>query len=292
MSIKKYEVLLQTADLGSFTKASEVLGYTQSAISHIITGLEDELGLKLLSRDRFGGRLTAEGEALLPAIRTVCQENQEVLRQAARFHGLEVGRVRIGTFLSVSVHLLPHLLQTFSQRHPDITFELLQGSYEDIERWLSEGRIDLGFLRLPANSHFEATLLLEERILAIFPPEQAPESPRVTVEQLKQAPYILRLDSLDSDTREFFRKTQRTPRITYSAKDDYAVMAMVEQGLGISILPELLLKNAPYHLEVRELDPPATRQIGVACKSAHALSPAARQFLQHVKQSAGEGAEG
>lgn len=200
--------------------------------------------------------------------------------------------MRIGTFLSVSVHLLPHLLQTFSQRHPDITFELLQGSYEDIERWLSEGRIDLGFLRLPANSHFEATLLLEERILAIFPPEQAPESPRVTVEQLKQAPYILRLDSLDSDTREFFRKTQRTPRITYSAKDDYAVMAMVEQGLGISILPELLLKNAPYHLEVRELDPPATRQIGVACKSAHALSPAARQFLQHVKQSAGEGAEG
>ena len=53
MSIKKYEVLLQTADLGSFTKASEVLGYTQSAISHIVTGLEDELGLKLLTRDRF-----------------------------------------------------------------------------------------------------------------------------------------------------------------------------------------------------------------------------------------------
>ena len=126
MSIKKYEVLLQTADLGSFTKASEVLGYTQSAISHIITGLEDELGLKLLARDRFGVRLTAEGEALLPAIRAVCQQNQELLRQAAQFHGLEVGQVRIGTWLSVSVHLLPRLLQTFSQRHPDITFELLQ----------------------------------------------------------------------------------------------------------------------------------------------------------------------
>mgnify|MGYP002555528634 CR=1 FL=1 len=107
MSIKKYEVLLQTADLGSFTKASEVLGYTQSAISHIITGLEDELGLKLLARDRFGVRLTAEGEALLPAIRAVCQQNQELLRQAAQFHGLEVGQVRIGTWLSVSVHLLP-----------------------------------------------------------------------------------------------------------------------------------------------------------------------------------------
>lgn len=175
MSIKKYEVLLQTADLGSFTKASEVLGYTQSAISHIVTGLEDELGLKLLTRDRFGVRLTPEGEALLPAIRAVCQQNQEVTRQAAQFHGLEIGQVRIGTFLSVSVHILPDLLHTFSQRHPNITFELLQGSYEDIERWLSEGRIDLGFLRLPTNSHFECTLLLEERILAIFPEDQAPE---------------------------------------------------------------------------------------------------------------------
>ena len=143
MSIKKYEVLLQTADLGSFTKASEVLGYTQSAISHIITGLEDELGLKLLARDRFGVRLTAEGEALLPAIRAVCQQNQELLRQAAQFHGLEVGQVRIGTWLSVSVHLLPRLLQTFSQRHPDITFELLQGS---------SGSLTPGFERLQADA--------------------------------------------------------------------------------------------------------------------------------------------
>ncbi len=139
MSIKKYEILMKTADLGSFTKASEVLGYTQSAISHIITGLEDELGLKLLARDRFGVRLTAEGEALLPAIRAVCQKNQEVTRQAAQFHGLEVGQVRIGTFLSVSVHILPDLIHGFSQRHPNITFELLQGSYEDIERWLGKG---------------------------------------------------------------------------------------------------------------------------------------------------------
>lgn len=286
MSIKKYEILMKTADLGSFTKASEVLGYTQSAISHIITGLEDELGLKLLARDRFGVRLTAEGEALLPAIRAVCQQNQEVTRQAAQFHGLEVGQVRIGTFLSVSVHILPDLLHTFSQRHPNITFELLQGSYEDIERWLGEGRIDLGFLRLPTSSHFDCTLLLEERILAIFPKDQAPSKKRFPIEAIKDAPYILRPDSLDAELREIFRKVACHPRITYSAKDDYAVMAMVERGLGMSILPELLLKRTPYQLAKRELDPPATRQIGVACKQPQALSPAARQFLQHVKQAA------
>lgn len=159
------------------------------------------------------------------------------------------------------MHILPDLLHTFSQRHPNITFELLQGSYEDIERWLSEGRIDLGFLRLPTNSHFECTLLLEERILAIFPEDQAPEEDTFPVEALKQAPYILRPDSLDNETREIFRKTLCNPRITYSAKDDYAVMAMVERGLGTSIPAGTLLKRTPYRLAKRELSPPATRQI-------------------------------
>ena len=80
--------------------------------------------MKLLLRDRFGVRLTQEGQQLLPAIRTVCQENQEVKRQVAQLHGLEVGQVRIGTFLSVSVHILPALLHGFLEQHPHITFEL------------------------------------------------------------------------------------------------------------------------------------------------------------------------
>ncbi|MCI8414743.1 MAG: LysR family transcriptional regulator [Ruminiclostridium sp.] len=286
MSIKKYEVLLKTADLGSFTKTSEVLGYTQSAISHIVTSLEEELGIKLLLRDRFGVRLTQEGEALLPAIREVCQKNQEVERQVALFHDLEVGQVRIGTFLSVSVHLLPGLLHDFSQRHPHITFELLQGSYEDIEHWLSDGRIDMGFLRLPASGSFESILLLEERFLAIFPQDQPPAADGpFPVSQLEQAPYIMRPDSVDAELRDILRKAKYEPRITYSAKDDYAVMAMVEQGLGMSILPELLLRRIPYQLTTRELDPPARRQIGIACKSIQNLPPAARQFLNYVKKS-------
>ena len=285
MSIKKYEILLQTADLGSFTKASEMLGYTQSAISHIITSLEDELGVKLLLRDRFGVRLTQEGQQLLPAIRAVCQENQEVKRQVAQLHGLEVGQVRIGTFLSVSVHILPALLHGFLEQHPHITFELLQGSYEDIERWIGEGRIDLGFLRLPAAASLETVQLLEERILAVFPPETAPAQGSFPMEQLRETAYIMRPDSLDGELRDLVRKATGTPRITYSAKDDYSVIAMVAQGLGMSVLPELLLKSSPYPVETRELAPPATRRIGIACRQVQRLSPAARQVWQYIKQN-------
>ena len=124
MSIKKYEVFLKTVDLGSVTKASQLLGYTQSAISHIIAGLEEELGVTLLIRSRTGVTLTREGAELIPAMRTICHDNQELLRQVSELHQLEVGTIRIGTFLSISLHILPDLIRGFSQQHPTLDFEL------------------------------------------------------------------------------------------------------------------------------------------------------------------------
>lgn len=284
MSIKKYETLLATVDLGSLTRASEVLGYTQSAISHMLTGLEEELGLKLLIRDRSGVRLTEEGKRLLPAIRQVCQDNQEVFRQVSEFHGLEVGVIRIGTFLSISMHVLPELIADFSEKHPNIEFELLQGNYHDIERWVSEGRVDCGFARLPLTlQNLNSSIILEEKILAVFPEKQVLEEGPFPVERLKEEAFILRPDALELEMRDILKKASCQPKITYSAKDDYAVMAMVERGLGMSILPELLLKGGDRRLQQRELDPPATRKICIAYKELQALSPAARHFVNDIR---------
>jgi DNA-binding transcriptional LysR family regulator len=285
MSIKKYEIFLKTVDLGSLTKASQILGYTQSAISHIIAGLEDELGIKLLIRGRAGVRLTEEGHHLIPAIRTICLDNQELLRQVSELHGLETGTIRIGTILSVSIHLLPMMIRAFSEQHPNIDFELLQGNYEDIEQWISEGRIDCGFLRLPTNEVFETILIVKEKFLAIFPENRKLEEERFRFDYVKAEPYILRPDTLDDDLSKVLKKAAYRPKITYSAKDDYAVMAMVEQGLGMSILPELLMKGTTYQLQKMELDPPVFREICLAYKKVQNLSPVAKQFISYVKNS-------
>ncbi|MDF2838466.1 MAG: cmpR [Evtepia sp.] len=285
VSIKKYEIFLKTVDLGSLTKASQILGYTQSAISHIIAGLEDELGIKLLIRGRTGVRLTEEGHHLMAAIRTICQDNQELLRQASELHGLETGTIRIGTILSVSIHLLPKMIRTFSEQHPNIDFELLQGNYDDMEQWISEGRIDCGFLRLPTNEAFDTTLIVREKFLAIFPVDREIEGDRFRFDDVKAEPYILRPDTLDGDLGKVLKKAAYRPKITYSAKDDYAVMALVEQGLGMSILPELLMKGTTYQLKKMELDPPLFREICLAYKNAQTLSPAAKQFISYVKNN-------
>ena len=284
MSIKKYETLLKTVDLGSLTKASEVLGYTQSAISHIITGLEDEMGLRLVIRDRSGVRLTEEGKRLLPAVRAVCQADQELHRQVSEFHGLEVGVIRVGTFLSVSIHILPNLIAKFSEQHPNLEFELLQGSYGDIERWIGAGRIDCGFVRTPTHSAMEMIPILEERILAVFPEERELVMERFPVEDIREESLILRSDAVELGLRNQLRRTNGKPKITYSAKDDLAVIAMVEQGLGMSILPELLLKGRSGRVKTMELDPPTHRKICLAYKNAQGLCPAVRQFLTFVRE--------
>ncbi len=283
MSIKRYEIFLKTVDLGSLTKASQLLGYTQSAISHMIVGLEEELGVRLLVRGRTGVTPTEEAELLMPAIRTICQDKQELLRQVAQLHGLETGVIRIGTILSVSIHILPQMIRAFSQYHPHIEFELMQGNYEDIERWINEGRVDCGFLRLPAGDTLETLLIVREEFLAIFPPERVLPEGRFCFGSVSEENYILRPDTLDGEISKIFKKAPCRPKITYSAKDDYAVMAMVEQGLGMSILPELLMKNTSHRLQKRTLEPPLYREIGLAYRNASKLSPVARQFIRYVK---------
>lgn len=284
MSIKKYETLLKTVDLGSLTKASEELGYTQSAISHIISGVEDEMGLKLLIRDRSGVRLTEEGRRLIPAIRMVCKANDEVFHQVAEIHGLEIGTIRIGTFLSVSAHVLPDMMVQFLEKHPHIKFELLQGSHTEIERWIAEERIDCGFLWLPIGQQLECISIMSEKMIAVFPETSRIENKRFSINHLKEETVILCTDSLVGEGDEVLANCALEPKITYSAKDEFAVMAMVERGLGMSILPELLLRRTQYKLVKRELDPPVQREICLAFKEMQGLHPAARQFIQFVRE--------
>lgn len=286
MTIKNLEVFLNTVDSGSLTKAAHVMGYTQSATSHIIAGLEDELGIALLVRRRDGVHLTSEGSSLLPVIRHICQLSQDLMQHAAQFRGLEMGTIRIGTIFSVSVHILPLFIQKFMKNHPQIKFELRQGNYQDIEQWLQTGMVDLGFSRRPMGGSFEVLPILRDQFLAIFPADHALEAKTFSMEELENEAYILRPESLDGDLFNLLKSGSYFPRITYSAKDDYAVMAMVEQGLGMSILPELLLRGSVHRFIRKELSPPVYRELCLAYRKDQRLSPAASGFVQLFQSNA------
>lgn len=283
MSIKKYEVLLRVVELGSLTKAAEASGCSQSAVSHILNDLEEEFGFSILKRSRGGVQLTENGARILPSIRGILNYYEQLNQTVASIRGLDTGVIRIGTVTSVAVQWLPGILKKFMEEHPGIDFRLLNGDYGDVNRWLSEGSIDVGFLALPADINCECIPLMEDRMLAILPKDHPFASlPKFPVAQVQYESFISLLESSDHDTRAIWRNSGVTPNIRFTSKDDYAIIAMVEQGLGMSIMPELLLKNHTENVVVMELVPKASRLIGLAIPNASRTGPATRSFVDCV----------
>ena len=283
MSLAKYRILMTVVEQGSLTKAALELGCTQSAVSHSIDSLENELGFALIKRGRSGARLTVEGEKLLPSVRNLLSSAEQLSQTASAIRGLDSGIVRIGAFTSVAVHWLPPVLKLFQQDYPNVDFKLLNGDYHDVEQWLSDGSVDIGFINLPCALDCEYIPLMEDRLLAILPlNSRFANYPKFPLVECETEPFISLLESSDHDARRALEAAGVKPNVRFYTKDDYAIIAMVEQGLGISIMPELLLKGRQDKLQKLPLIPEAKRVIGIAIAAGDKAGPATRRFSDYV----------
>lgn len=284
LNISKYLAFTAAVEYGSFTKAAEMLNYTQSAISRMISDLENEWKISLLERNKSGVRLTSDGLKLYPYAKDICDKYRDLQMQIDELNGLQSGIIRIGTFSSVATHWLPNIIKAFQHDYPNIDYEILLGDYTEIESWILEGRVDCGFLRLPANNELETIFLEQDRLLAILPENHYLASKeRVSVSDLCSEPFMLLEKGAKAEISEIFEKSGLVPKTHFTTWDDYAVMSMVESGLGISILPELILKRIPYKIIAKELDIPAYRNIGLAMRNSKTLSLAAKKFIEYLK---------
>ena len=267
VSIQKYLAFVKTVECGSFTRAAGVLNYSQSGISRMIGDLEREWRVTLLERGKSGVRLTSEGTRLLPYAKRVCSEYEKLQAEVDEINGLKSGLIRIGAFSSVATHWLPNIIREFQKEYPGIDYELVLGDYTEIETWIDEGRVDCGFLRLPARAELESVFLEQDRLLVVLP-----EGHPLTAREKIPASALC----------EIFERSGLTPKVHFTTWDDYAIMSMVESGLGISILPELILKRIPYRIEARELEIPAYRNIGLAWKEKKGNSPMLKRFMEYL----------
>ena len=283
MSISKFETLAKVCELGSLTKAAEALGCTQSAVSHTINSLEEQFGFAILTRSRAGVNLTDDGQRIMPSVRGMLNYYEQLNQTVSAIRGLDFGTVRIGAFTSVAVHWLPGVIKEFQQDYPNVDIKLLNGDYHDVEKWLTEGSVDLGFVNLPANLHCECIALMEDRLLAILPPDHKFASyPKFPLVECETEAFITLLETSNHDANKALSAAGIKPNIKFSTKDDYAIIAMVEQGLGISIMPELLLRGRHDNVAVKELVPPSKRTIGLAIGETSSQSPATRKFADYI----------
>lgn len=284
MNIQKFIAFVRTVEYGSFTKAAEILNYSQSGISRMINDLEKEWGVSLLERGRSGVRLTSDGLKLLPFAKSMCNEYQKLQTQVEELNGLQSGLIRIGTFSSVATHWLPNIIKEFQKDYPNIDYELLLGDYTEIESWISEGRVDCGFLRLPTLPEFETIFLEQDKLLVVLP-ENHPlaDCEYFPIKSLCDYPFMLLEKGAKAEISEIFERCNISPKVQFTTWDDYAIMSMVENGLGISILPELILQRIHYKIIAKELEVPCFRNIGIAMRDQKSLSLATKRFLEYLQ---------
>ena len=204
--------------------------------------------------------------------------------QIDSIHGLEKGLIRIGTFSSVATHWLPNIIKAFQRDYPGIEYELLLGDYTEIEEWILEGRVDCGFLRLPTCEDFDCIPLEKDELKAIIPASHPLANEDVfPLEELCKEPFILLEKGARAEISELFERNKLKPNVRFTTWDDYAVMSMVESGLGVSILPQLILKRVPYEIISKSLDVEAYRQIGFVVREMKTTSIAVKRFMEYLK---------
>lgn len=283
MSIFHYEVLTKAVETGTLTQAAEELGYSQSGLTRAINAVEEEWGVRLLIRGRSGVKLTAEGEKLFPYIRTVLHDQRRLEERIDELNGLRDGLIRIGTFNSVSAQWLPGIIKKFHTDYSGVRFELLHGTDAQIVNWICDGRVDLGFVGYPTKTELEADFLYRDPIVSIF----AENDPLARLEKfplsmLPELPYVALNEGVEDEITAILNQNRIEPDARFMESDDHAVIAMVEHGLGTSLMSRMMLQGFSRRIVAVPIDPPGHRDLGIACRSKELLSNAAAEFYRYA----------
>ncbi len=285
MDLKKYELFAHVAETGNFTISGNSLGYTQSGVSHIIKGLEDEMGFPLFSRTRRGVSLTENGKRILPLIRQILSSNSHLEQAVNELNGLLIGSINIGTYSSISINWLPKIIYEFQKDFPNIDIHMKEGGIDEIEAWIESSAVDFGFCSRRISQEFDWLPLQNDPLMAILPKDfPVPKSRTYPISAFSNQPFIISAFGIDYDIHLALKKAEVTPCIRFSSTDDHAIISMVANHLGISILPNLMLKDISDEITALPLDPYSFRSLGIGVKSLPRISPASKKFIEYTKR--------
>lgn len=287
METKKWEAMLTAVELGSFTRAAARLGLTQSGLTHMMNALERETGLPLLQRDRSGVRLTAAGERLLPAVQALLQAQHRLEDQIAAQNSRLRENIRVAAYSSICMHWLPTIIQQFRWAWPDVSVDIRMGSVAEIYRWLQDGKVDLCFASRQDQGPYDWVPLWDDPLLAILPPGDpaGTRAERFPVSAFAGREFLMPSLGFDLDILEVFEARNVRPDIrSNTTVEDAAILSMVEHGLGVSILSQLVLQGRRDNVLALPLDPPACRHIGIAVPSLAGAPSHVCRFIEYSRR--------
>lgn len=283
---KKLEALLMAADLGSFTKAAEVLGYTQSGLTHMMNSLEREIGFPLLDRGRHGVRLTEEGERIAPAIREFLQANANLDNMIAQVSTTRNETIRVAAYASIAMHWLPTIIQQFRTECPNVDVDIrMADNVEAPYKLLSQGKMDIVFASRQELGAYDWVHLRDDPMFAVLPKDYdlgGRES--FLLSEFEGREFIMPWQGFDKDIMRILNREGVRPDIRPTAVDDATVVSMVEHGLGISMMTDLTLRGRTERVKVVPVVPFASRELGLAVRSVSDAAPSLRRFIACVQR--------
>lgn len=265
MDSKKLEILMTAADLGSFTKASEVVGYTQSGLTHMMDALEREVGFPLLQRNHNGIQLSEQGAMLMPAIREFLQANANLENQIRAIAEKKTEVIRVAAYSSIAMHWMPEILYRFRRLCPEINVDLrmVDHALEPFEL-LEKGQTDVIFASRQNYSCCDWIPLYEEKMYAILP-KNYPLNGRETfpLTEFSGQDFLMPHGRFDIDVKAAFDPVKVKVNEKRSRVDDETVIRMVGRGLGVSMMTELMIRGRTDDVQCVPVDPPAIRELGM-----------------------------
>ena len=283
----KYRIMCQIWEDKSFTKAAIHLNMTQSAVSHAVNSFEKELGFPIFHRLKKGIKLTHEGEVLMPLFEKMVITEDHLYNEIHAINLVEAGTLRVGSFASASSRILPEIIKAYAARYPNISVELFDSDYDIIKGKLDEGSIDVAVLEETyLEAHYEHLSYLTDEMLLIMPKNEWRNAHEAfNVSDIKNYPFIMPDNDQDMFLKALLKTYDSTPNVKYKFQLMTTVFAMVEVGLGISIVPESALIKVDYEVAKVSLVPKLYRRICFASLKSQMHSPVIRGFYEVARQN-------
>lgn len=197
--------------------------------------------------------------------------------------GLSYGTIRIGTISSISAHWLPLLIKQFQEKYPQVKFILHQGDYTTIPEWVQTNQVDFGFINPDALPNTNVKFIKSGTLRAVLPLNHSLAKQNfVTLSELVSEPFLELEEGAYSEPLTAFSAANLQPNIKLKVHDDYSILYMIELGLGVSILPELVLKKTAYQVATLPIQPELTRKIGIVSQKQTMLPLASKYFIDFI----------
>ncbi len=290
MDAKKLEILMTAVDLGSFSKASEVVGYTQSGLTHLVNSLEREIGFPLIIRSHNGISLTEQGKELVPAIRQFLQANASLENRIQAMAKQQGETIRIAAYASMAMFWLPEILYRFRRICPkvDVDLRMVDHALEPFEL-LQEGKTDVIFASRQSSESCEWMPLYDELLYAILP-KNYPLNGRTLfpLKEFEGKDFLMPYGRFDIDVHAAFGKAGVKANEQTVYVDDETVIRMVGKGLGISMMSEFMIRGNTDDVQCIPVTPECIRELGMGMKKEEEPSDSVKKLKECVLEYVGE----